>query len=90
MIEGDKRFNQLVAEAKRTTLAKELNALLDEGYVERKVVDTKPPKSIYKITRDGRDFLRNQIKERFPKLEVEFQRLKLITPAKVKEFRKVL
>jgi DNA-binding HxlR family transcriptional regulator len=85
--EGDKRFNELLHEVKKASLAKELTMLDKMRYINRQVIDSKPPTTIYSITKLGRDFLLTRAKEHLPKLQVELRRLKGIMPEKIKDIR---
>jgi DNA-binding HxlR family transcriptional regulator len=85
--EGDKRFNELLREVKKASLAKELTLLEKMKYIKRNVIDAKPPQTNYGITTLGRDFLRSEADKHFPRLEVELRRLKQVAPDKIKVLR---
>lgn len=78
LLDGDKQFNQIMKAGKKGSFANELRELLKQRYIERKLVDSKPPKSIYKITKLGKDFLRNLKDERITKLKLELKRLNML------------
>ena len=89
LTEGEKRFSELMNEIKKASLAKELSYLLQLRYITRRVVeDTKPPRTFYKITRTGIDFLQNEIKAHVTKLGLELQRLKTLAPDEFKKLKK--
>ena len=89
LAEGEKRFSELTNEIKKASVAKELSYLLELRYITRRVVeDTKPPRTFYKITKMGLDFLQNEVDEHVSKLDVELQRLKTFAPDKFKKLKK--
>jgi DNA-binding HxlR family transcriptional regulator len=88
LAEGDKRFSELLKEIKKASLSIELNHLLEMKYIMRKVdSNAKPPTSTYFITKLGKDFLRKKAEIEIPKLTIEVQRLKMVVPERVKEFK---
>ncbi len=88
--EGDKRFNELLKEVKKASLAKELNELDKQKYIKRAVIDAKPPTTIYSLTKMGREFLQHKAKEQLPKIESELLRLKVIVPDQIKDLKRNL
>lgn len=80
LLEGDKHFSELLNEVKKGSLTKELRELRRERFIQRHVItESSPPKTLYSITKIGKDFLRNQkINERILKLRLELKRLKLL------------
>ena len=88
--EGDKRFNELLREVKKASLAKELNELEKQKYIKRIIIDAKPPTTLYSLTRTGKEFLQHKIKEHLPKLESELQRLKVIVPEQINDLKRHL
>lgn len=88
--DGAKRFNQIIKAGNKGSFANELRVLLKLKHIERKLVDAKPPHSVYKITKVGKDFLKYYAKDRIPKLERELQLIKTIFPDKAQELKKIL
>lgn len=84
---GEKRFGQLVQEVKRASLARELLALEKMKFIKRTVHDTRPPTTIYSITKLGRDFLKDKAAERFIRVETDLIRLKEVLPERVRELK---
>jgi len=64
--------------------------LLKLKYIERKLIDAKPPHTIYKITKFGKEFLKSYAKERIPKLERELKLIKTMFPNEAQELKKIL
>jgi len=60
LLEGEKRYSQLIDEGKRASVAKILRHLIKEKYIKRKLVDAKPPKTFYSITDIGKKLLHEQ------------------------------
>jgi len=91
LTEGKKRFSELLKEAKKAYLAKELNELQKIKYVE-KIVDekAKPPITFYRITTEGRKFVRVNSEEQIRKIQLHLQRLKQLMPNKISEVKKNL
>jgi DNA-binding HxlR family transcriptional regulator len=86
--EGEKRFSDLLKEAKKASVAIELNRLEKMRYISRKVdTEAKPPTTTYNITKAGKDFLSEQAETRIPKLALELERLKAVLPNEVKELK---
>ena len=91
LTEGEKRFSELMNEIKKASLAKELSYLLKLRYITRRVVeDTKPPRTFYKITKMGMDFLHTEVEKHVLELGVELQRLKTFAPDNFKKLKKDL
>ena len=89
--EGEKRFNELLREVKKASLARELTELEKMKYIKRNViVETRPPTTLYSITKLGRDFLSGKAAEHVPKLTLELSRLKEIIPDEVKKIKNSL
>ena len=88
--DGEKRFNQIIKAGNRGSFANELRVLLKLGYIERRLVDTKPPHSIYKITKIGKGFLKHYAEDRIPKLKRELKLIKTIFPNDAQELKKIL
>jgi DNA-binding HxlR family transcriptional regulator len=67
---GEKTFSQIKREAglAGATVALRLKLLEKEGFVERNVIKSWPPKTVYKITERGRGLYAQLVKE---KLEPE-------------------
>lgn len=84
---GEKRFSELVREIKRASLARELKGLEKLKFVKRTVIDSRPPTTIYSITKLGRDFLKHSANERFIRVETDLVRLKEVVPDRVKELK---
>jgi DNA-binding HxlR family transcriptional regulator len=58
LLEGDKRFTDLLSEIKRATLSNELKDLENYKLIERSVdKKSRPPKVTYSITKKGRETL---------------------------------
>jgi DNA-binding HxlR family transcriptional regulator len=58
-IEGAVRFNEFrdsLGRVPPATLTARLNELVDEGLLERRVLDTRPPAVEYRMTSSGRRF----------------------------------
>ncbi|MHB1867926.1 MAG: winged helix-turn-helix transcriptional regulator [Nitrososphaerales archaeon] len=86
--EGNKRFSDLLKEAKKASVAIELNRLERMKCVFRHVdSDSKPPTTTYSITKLGKDFLSAQAESRIPKLTLELERLKVVSPNAIKELK---
>jgi DNA-binding HxlR family transcriptional regulator len=87
--ESDKRFNELLREVKKASLARELNELERMKYINRTVIDARPPTTIYSITKLGRDFLASKATKNLPRLEIELKRLKSVLPDKGRTIKKI-
>jgi DNA-binding HxlR family transcriptional regulator len=83
--ESDKRFSDLIKEAKKASVALELDRLQKMRLISRTVSDSKPPSTRYSITKLGKDFLAKQAEIRIPKLAQEISRLKKEFPEQVKQ-----
>lgn len=91
LIEGDKRFSQLLREIKKASLAIELNELQRLRYIQR-IVDqkAKPPITFYRITAVGKKFVRVNAENQIKKIELHMIRLKKLMPKRIDEFKKSL
>lgn len=78
LVEGTKRFNELSKEGKKATVARSLTRLLKQKYVTRTISKTKPIKSFYSITKNGRTVLFKKSISRIKDLRVELNRLELL------------
>jgi len=76
LIEGEKRFSQLINEGKRASVAKILRDLIKQRYIKRRLVDDKPPKTFYSLTDTGKKLLRDQKDELVSKHTLALNRLK--------------
>ena len=91
LIDGRKRFSQLLKEVKKASLAKELNELQRLRYIERIVdADAKPPISFYEITTAGKKFVRDNAEYQIIKMELCLQRLKQLMPNRIADVKKNL
>jgi len=91
LIEGKKRFSELMKEVKKASLAKELNELQRLKYIERIVdVNAKPPISFYKITTAGKKFVKDNAEYQLTKIELHLQRLKQLMPNRIADVKKNL
>ncbi len=58
LVDGDKRFTDLLSDIKRATLSSELRELEDYKLIKRSVDNkSRPPKVTYSITEKGKEFL---------------------------------
>ena len=62
---GKTKFSELLQYVPRQTLSERLRELEKFGYVERAILDSRPPRPEYSITPAGREMLRKMALERY-------------------------
>lgn len=86
----DRRFSELMKEAKKASLSKALNELEGMRYITRNVsTQTKPPTTTYRITRSGLDFLRAMADVHIRRANTELERWMRVAPEKVKAIQAI-
>ena len=79
LLEGEKRFSQLIDEGKKASVARILKDLLEQRYILRRVVDNPPPpKTFYSLTEKGKKLLREQKDQLLSRHKIALNRLKLL------------
>ncbi len=78
LLEGEKRFSQILKEGKKGSVAKIMQDLLKQRYIKRRLIDSKPPKTVYSLTEIGKKLLEGQKKEWKERLTKDLERLKLL------------
>lgn len=78
LLEGEKRFSELIKEGKKGSIARVLVDLLEYGYIKRRLINAKPPKTMYSITKTGRKSLLDHKDEIILKHMTALNRIKLL------------
>ncbi len=76
LLEGEKRFSKIINEGKKASVARILADLIKQRYIKRRLIDAKPPYTIYSITDTGKKLLREHKDELISKHTIALNRLK--------------
>jgi len=81
LLEGDKRFNELLKDIKRSTLSHELRELETYHLIERNVDnDYRPPRVTYSITKTGKEYVSAKALEIAKEMELRLRSLLTVIP----------
>ncbi len=65
LIRGKTKFSELLEYVPRQTLSERLQELEKSGYVERSILDTRPPRPEYSITLSGKNLFRRMAFDKY-------------------------